>query len=134
MSMRYEETARLRRGLDGGVSTLAFSPDGTYLATAGMQDARVYIWRVKDSMLLHTYAGGDRPVLSLEWLPGRTDTVLCGSNNGYISELRFDAVRLDSPYAFCAHASHRFGSIYPRLLGFGHMTIQWNALQHKVIG
>ncbi|TFK81045.1 WD40 repeat-like protein [Polyporus arcularius HHB13444] len=102
MSMRYEEVARLRRGLKGGVSAVAFSPNGTFLATAGMKDAKVYIWRVDDSKLLHTYVGGDRPVLSLEWIPGRNDRVLCGSNDGYIFELKFDADIYESS-GFCAH-------------------------------
>ncbi|KAI0711708.1 hypothetical protein C8Q76DRAFT_797979 [Earliella scabrosa] len=45
---RYEELAQLNRGLNGGVSTIAFSSDGTYIATAGMQDIKVYISRVVD--------------------------------------------------------------------------------------
>ena len=96
MSLRYEETGRLQRGLGGGVSAIAFSPDGTYIATAGMQDVKVYIWRVADNKLLHTYTGSHQPVLSLEWLPGSADTVLCGSKGGYISILRFSSVRVST--------------------------------------
>ena len=93
MSLRYREIARLRRGLIGGVSAVAFSSDGTYIATAGTDDVKVYIWRVEDQKLLDTYTVSQGPILSLEWLPGRTDTLLCGSGGGYISELRFDSVR-----------------------------------------
>ncbi|RPD74275.1 WD40 repeat-like protein [Lentinus tigrinus ALCF2SS1-7] len=89
MSLRYEEVARLQRGLRGGVSAVAFSSDGTYIATAGMEDRTVYIWRVEDSKLLHTYTGSDCPFLSLEWMPDRSDTIFCGSSDGHISVLRF---------------------------------------------
>lgn len=92
MSLRYAESGQLQRGLLGGVSALAFSPDGTYIATAGIQDPKVYIWRVADNKLLHTYANSNASFLCVEWLPGRTDTLLCGSRGGWISILRFDLV------------------------------------------
>lgn len=94
MSLRYEEAARLQRGLRGGVSAVAFSADGTYIAIAGMQDPKVYIWRVEDSKLLHTYTGSRSPFLSLEWMPERSDMILCGSSDGHISMLRFSSVWL----------------------------------------
>ncbi len=94
MALRYELVARLKRGLVGGVSAVAFSPDGAYIATAGMADEKVYIWRMADKKLLHTYKGSRAPVLSIEWLPGDNPTVLCGSQSGYIFELGFLSVRI----------------------------------------
>lgn len=126
MSLRYVESGRLQRGLDGGVSAVAFSPDGTYIATAGMQDPKVYIWRVADNKLLHTYANSNSSFLSLEWLPGRTDTLLCGSKGGWISMLRFNSVSdFSSPCVSIPNMSRP----YPSLGAFGHMITPLNVLQ-----
>ncbi|KAI0752999.1 WD40-repeat-containing domain protein [Daedaleopsis nitida] len=102
MALRYKECGQLQRGLDGGVSTLSFSPDGTYIAIAGIQDVKVYIWRVADNKLLHTYSGSEYLVLLLEWLPGCMNTILCGSKGGYISVLRFTA-NISQVTGFWAH-------------------------------
>ncbi|KAI0742710.1 WD40-repeat-containing domain protein [Daedaleopsis nitida] len=103
MSLMYEESGRLQRGLQGGVSAVAFNSSGSYIAIAGMEDFKVYIWRVADNKLLYTYAGSNSPFLSLEWMPGTTDTVLCGSHGGYISVLRFSS-SITEVTGFWAHS------------------------------
>ena len=92
MSLRYEEIARLRRGLVGGVAVVTFSSDGAFIAVSGIEDVKVYIWRVDDKKLLYTYSVTQSPILSLEWVPGRTDSLLCGTSGGYIAEVAFNSV------------------------------------------
>ncbi|RPD70235.1 WD40 repeat-like protein, partial [Lentinus tigrinus ALCF2SS1-7] len=132
MSLRYEEVGRLQRGLLGGVSAVAFSPEGTYIATAGIEDPKVYIWRVADSKLLHTYTGSRYPFLSLEWLPGREDTVLCGSSDGYIAMLRFDA-DISEVTGSWAHGYpvERLAAKDARLVSGAHAEVSvWKQLNH----
>ena len=52
---------------------MALSPDGSMLASgAGYRDYRVWLWRVRDGVLLRTLSHGDS-VLSLAWSPdGKT--------------------------------------------------------------
>jgi len=49
-------------------SSLAWSLDGTYLAT-GHQDATVHIWRTSTGSLYRTYTGHARPIRTLAWSP-----------------------------------------------------------------
>ncbi|KAI0362978.1 WD40 repeat-like protein [Pilatotrama ljubarskyi] len=86
MVLRYEEYARLKRGLKGGVSAVAFSARGTFIAAGGTFDPTVYIWRVADRKLIQTYRGSS-PFLSLAWNQEREDRLLCGSQGGYIDRL-----------------------------------------------
>ncbi|KAJ2991954.1 hypothetical protein NUW54_g8058 [Trametes sanguinea] len=91
MVLKYKEYARLKRGLDGGVSAVAFSPDATYIAVAGTFDNTVYLWRVAERKLVETYKGSS-PYLSMRWLPGRTDELLCGSRGGCVDHLKLTHV------------------------------------------
>lgn len=86
MALRYEPVARLQCGLTGGVSAVAFDPDGTYITTAGMEDVKAYIWRVVDNKLLTTFLCTQGSILSLEWLQDQLGTLICGSQGGYIFE------------------------------------------------
>ncbi|OSC96423.1 WD40 repeat-like protein [Trametes coccinea BRFM310] len=87
MVLKYKEYAHLKRGLDGGVSAVAFSPDATYIAVVGTFDNTVYLWRVAERKLVETYKGSS-PYLSMRWLPGRTDELLCGSRGGCVDHLK----------------------------------------------
>jgi serine/threonine protein kinase len=52
------------------VRTLAFSPDGQFLATAGT-DRTIQIWDTQQWQLRRTLAGHSWPVSGLAWLPGQ---------------------------------------------------------------
>lgn len=62
---------RLMRQLEGhtgGVECVAFSPDGTLLAS-GSADTSVRLWRVADGEPLHTLEGHTASVLCLAFSP-----------------------------------------------------------------
>ncbi|KAI0371020.1 WD40 repeat-like protein [Pilatotrama ljubarskyi] len=86
MPLRYEELGRLTRGHTGGVAAVAFSYRGTYIVTAGVQDCTVYVWRVADQKLLHTYTSSSA-ILSLAWYAESEDTFLCGTHGGSIASI-----------------------------------------------
>ena len=49
---------------EGGADAVAFSPDGSLLATAGRDNA-IKFWNPDSGDLLHTIAAHEKPVLSL---------------------------------------------------------------------
>ncbi|HSH80258.1 MAG TPA: WD40 repeat domain-containing protein, partial [Herpetosiphonaceae bacterium] len=55
-------------GHDDWVMGLAFSPDGTLLASAS-RDKTVRVWRVEDGRLLHTMRGHTAYAYSVAWTP-----------------------------------------------------------------
>lgn len=89
-ALRYKILARLSDGHTGGVAAVAFSPNGTHLATAGL-DSKVCIWTVSDQNLLHI-CRGSVPALSLIWLQNQEDTLLCGTEDGAICVIRITPV------------------------------------------
>ncbi|KAI0709982.1 WD40-repeat-containing domain protein [Earliella scabrosa] len=98
-----------------------------------MEDVKVYIWRVADNKLLHTYTGSNRSVLSLEWLPDRTDTVLCGSQGGYISMLRFTSA-IARVAGFWAHdyPIERLAAKGVHLVSGAHSEVKiWKQVRHE---
>ncbi|EIW65129.1 uncharacterized protein TRAVEDRAFT_42513 [Trametes versicolor FP-101664 SS1] len=87
MVLIYGEYAQLRRGLDGGVSAVAFSSKGTYIAAAGTLDCTVYLWRIADRKLVKTFKGSS-PNLCMQWLPDQEDKLLCGNQSGCIDHIQ----------------------------------------------
>lgn len=132
MALRYERLGSLKRGLMGGVSVVSFSPDGTYIATAGLKDVKLYVWRVADQKLLHTYTGANGAWLSITWLLGRSNTLLCGSDTGHICELTFDTVRRCSLNFCLLHVWLHSSRKSPRYVDVGHTTIPSNMWQSKM--
>ena len=87
--LRYVVFAALD-GHTSGITAVAFSPNGLYLATAGL-DSRLCVWRVADKTPYHSYAGST-PILSLAWLPDEHSTLICGMKDGSIMTLELDQV------------------------------------------
>ncbi|KAI0720091.1 WD40-repeat-containing domain protein [Cerioporus squamosus] len=77
-------------GHTGGVAALSFSPNGTVIASAGL-DAKVCIWKVSDGTLLHVFVGAS-PVLSLVWV--KNGVLLCGAEDGSISVITTSTSKL----------------------------------------
>ncbi|KAI8969517.1 WD40-repeat-containing domain protein [Trametes punicea] len=102
MALRYEEYARLERaGHVGGVSAIAFSPFGTYIATAGIDDCIVYIWHVDGHKLLHTLKFSSA-ILCFQWFPDSEHGLLFGTRGGLISSATLGPKLLSSK-GFWAH-------------------------------
>lgn len=65
MALHYQESGRLSNVHTAGVSCLVFHPNGTLLASGGL-DGIVSIWDVRTMVPLHMFVG-TCPVLSLAW-------------------------------------------------------------------
>jgi chromosome transmission fidelity protein 4 len=50
----WEKQVIFKNGHTGPITDLAWSPNGTYLATSGA-DGKVHIWQAKDQTILNTY-------------------------------------------------------------------------------
>lgn len=84
-SRQYQQKVVLEEGHARGITAVAFSRDGMYLATAGL-DGRVCIWNADSGKLLHKYVGSSA-VLSLAWVPSGEEALLFGSQDGNIGLL-----------------------------------------------
>ena len=51
----WEKQIIFKNGHTGNITDLAWSPNGAYLATSGM-DGKVHIWQTKDQTIVTTYS------------------------------------------------------------------------------
>ncbi|KAJ2994492.1 hypothetical protein NUW54_g7542 [Trametes sanguinea] len=100
MALRYEELGRLKQG-HTAVIAISFSHRGTYIATAGVDDCTVCVWRVVDQKRLFTVKTSTA-ILSIEWAPEREDIFMVGSQGGVLSTVHIRQDRLDVK-GFWAH-------------------------------
>jgi serine/threonine protein kinase/Tol biopolymer transport system component len=54
-------------GHDGGVGTVAWSPDGQYIASNGRTDQLVRVWQANSGELLQSFAGHSNTVTAVSW-------------------------------------------------------------------
>ncbi|KAI9057524.1 WD40 repeat-like protein [Trametes sanguinea] len=82
---------------------MRFSYQGTYIATAGVNDCTVCVWRVRDLKRLCAVKTS-KSILSIEWLPRREDAFVIGSQGGTVStvHMRQETLHLKGFWA------HRF--------------------------
>ncbi|KAL1941594.1 hypothetical protein VTO73DRAFT_7033 [Trametes versicolor] len=83
MVLRYVEASRFGSGPCVGITAVAFSTHGKFLAAAAL-DGKLRIWSVETGQLLYVFSS-TVPMLSLTWAGTDEDTVLCGLQDGTIS-------------------------------------------------
>nr|VWO96414.1 Transcriptional repressor TUP1 [Ganoderma boninense] len=83
--MRYQKAATVSEAPrhTGGVAAVAFSPNGKFIASAGL-DCKLCIWKASDGNVVHIFVGASA-VLSLAWVS--QDLLLCGMRDGSIAAL-----------------------------------------------
>lgn len=72
------------------VSCVAFSPDGTYIAT-GADDCKVKIWNARQGTCFVTFTDHTQPVTAVQFMPPGGQAVLTSSLDGTVRA--FDLVR-----------------------------------------
>ena len=115
MAMRYKEFRRLSNGHSRGITSVSFSSEGNHIATGGL-DGKICIWRLDDNKLLHSFSG-QTAILSLIWIPGKENALLCGSQDGNVTVLTISEVRRavyftrrTNVFAVCAHREWVLGT------------------------
>jgi WD40 repeat protein len=71
------------RGHRAAVTTVAWSPDGLYLAS-GSVDKTVQVWRAANGALHSTFVGHTSPVTALAWNAESTSLISAGDENGKV--------------------------------------------------
>jgi WD40 repeat protein len=90
----------------GGVNAVAFSPDGTMMATAG-QDRLINIWDTRTGAMVLQFSGHTRPVLHLEF-SSDSALLLSGASDyttriwDFNARLEMRRLREDGPNIWCA--------------------------------
>lgn len=99
---KYQRILGLSNEHTKGIASVAFSPEGSYIATAGL-DGKVCWWRMEDGELLYVWTGNSA-ILSLAWVPGREDSIICGLQDGNVGMLQATSV--------CLHPHSRITSLF----------------------
>ncbi len=89
---KYQKLLSLPNEHTEGITSVAFSPCGAYIVTAGL-DGKLCWWRTDDGRLLYVWTGNSA-VLSLAWIPGREDCIICGLQDGNVAMLKVTSVSL----------------------------------------
>ncbi|KAI1783939.1 WD40-repeat-containing domain protein [Ganoderma leucocontextum] len=83
MVVQYQQFHLLDDGHTQGTTRVAFSSNARFVATAGL-DGRLCIWDMEMGELKYVFLGSS-PVLSLAWIPGGDDLVVCSLADGNIA-------------------------------------------------
>ncbi|KAH9938779.1 WD40-repeat-containing domain protein [Epithele typhae] len=84
MSLQYIEAAHLSLGHKSNTTAVAFSPQGTFLASVSL-NGEICVWCMEDYSLVHRISqNGNTPVLSVAWVPPDEKSFVCGLSDGTI--------------------------------------------------
>ena len=104
MSLQYQDYLRLANGHTRGITKVAFSPNGVFIATAGL-DGRVCVWNAQTGELGYVFSGTTE-VLSLIWAPPRDDIMICGLADGTLACLNIGDVCIVHAFLAMLYNSH----------------------------
>ncbi|KAI0738687.1 WD40-repeat-containing domain protein [Daedaleopsis nitida] len=99
MPRKYQKLFSLSNEHSKGISSVAFSPHGSFVATAGL-DGKVCWWDMENGDLLYAWAG-DSAVLRVVWVPEQEDSIICGLKDGNVAVCRVtkDAIHVSGFWA-----------------------------------
>lgn len=98
----YIEVHTLTKGHSDTINSLAYSKDGTYLASGGDNNL-VIIWNAQNAQLLYRLAF-ESAVDCVIWHPVHPETVIVGLGTGYLFQLHdFSLVRHQLKFATALH-------------------------------
>ncbi len=125
------------RGHSGIVYAVAWSPDGTRIASAS-GDMTVQIWKPTDGTLIRTYTGHSSAVYSAAWMPN-SSTVASSSDDGSIHVWDADSGTLLHQHQTPSPLLHIAWSPNGRYLAYGNQEKQdtlfqvWEPASNRVI-
>lgn len=94
----YEELCRLKSEHTEPVASVAFSPDGSLLATCGL-DGKLCVWNWASNKLLFRFVSkSNTAILCCQWRQERNDQIICGLGDGTIAEHSFRAFQVSMAY------------------------------------
>lgn len=130
MVLRYVEASRFGSGPCVGITAVAFSTHGKFLAAAAL-DGKLRIWSVETGQLLYVFSS-TVPMLSLTWAGTDEDTVLCGLQDGTISCLFATPVRPSTLLPAILSVLMGSRSIFT-LWASGLILTQWNTWRLRTV-
>ena len=90
MPRKYVKLHSLSNEHTDRISSVAFSPSGSLIATGGL-DGKAAVWRVDGGELLYVWEG-ESAILSLVWMNRQDESILCGMQDGNFAVMRVGAV------------------------------------------
>ncbi|KAI6016540.1 WD40-repeat-containing domain protein [Pisolithus marmoratus] len=100
--LHYELTQKLDCDHRSTVTTLAFSPKGSYLTTGYLDGTLLICLAFSGEMLHEVYVAGGVSLLSILWIANDGCQLLCGLGNGVVISVTIATYEI-TVTGFCAH-------------------------------
>lgn len=87
MPLHYKQAQHLEHEHKATVTTLTFSPKGSFLAVASL-GGTLSIWSTTSWKVVYVVAAGGMACLSILWTSNMEDQLLCGLANGVVVSIQ----------------------------------------------
>lgn len=124
------------QGHADGVRTVAWSPDGRYIASAG-RDMTVQVWEVTTGACIYTYHGHIDEIWSVAWSPDSRSIVSAGSDNAvevWEATSGYDGTTYDKHSDIVRAVSWSPNSTYITSAGDDSYVRVWKATDASTVG